>query len=77
MTTEEMNAIFSLADINKDGKLDYAEVSLNVFYVSMKSIFSADPVAFLHPVCFLCTWMQKEEKENRFCCTTFESEKLF
>lgn len=28
MTTEEMNAIFSLADINKDGKLNYAEVSL-------------------------------------------------
>lgn len=27
MTTEEVNAIFSLADINKDGKLDYAEVS--------------------------------------------------
>ncbi|XP_035808817.2 EF-hand calcium-binding domain-containing protein 7 isoform X1 [Amphiprion ocellaris] len=25
MTTEEVNAIFSLADINKDGKLDYAE----------------------------------------------------
>lgn len=29
MTTEEVNAIFSMADINKDGKLDYAEVSLN------------------------------------------------
>lgn len=27
MTSEEVNAIFSLADINKDGKLDYAEVS--------------------------------------------------
>lgn len=27
MTTEEVNAIFSLADVNKDGKLDYAEVS--------------------------------------------------
>uniref|UniRef100_UPI0037E767BE EF-hand calcium-binding domain-containing protein 7 n=1 Tax=Semicossyphus pulcher TaxID=241346 RepID=UPI0037E767BE len=25
MTTEEVNAIFSLADINKDGRLDYAE----------------------------------------------------
>lgn len=25
MTNEEMNAIFSLADVNKDGKLDYAE----------------------------------------------------
>ncbi|KAJ0032638.1 hypothetical protein NQD34_002719 [Periophthalmus magnuspinnatus] len=25
MTTEEINAIFSLADVNKDGKLDYAE----------------------------------------------------
>ncbi|KAM4548216.1 EF-hand calcium-binding domain-containing protein 7 [Odontesthes bonariensis] len=25
MTTEEVNAVFSLADINKDGKLDYAE----------------------------------------------------
>ncbi|XP_072294088.1 EF-hand calcium-binding domain-containing protein 7 [Eucyclogobius newberryi] len=25
MTTEEINAIFSLADINKDGKLDYTE----------------------------------------------------
>nr|XP_020458468.1 EF-hand calcium-binding domain-containing protein 7 [Monopterus albus] len=25
MTTEEVNTIFSLADINKDGKLDYAE----------------------------------------------------
>lgn len=29
MTTEEINAIFSLADINKDGKLDYAEVALS------------------------------------------------
>lgn len=28
MTTEEVNAIFSLVDINKDGKLDYSEVSL-------------------------------------------------
>lgn len=28
MSTEEVNAIFSLLDINKDGKLDYAEVSL-------------------------------------------------
>lgn len=28
MTKEEVNAVFSLADINKDGKLDYAEVSL-------------------------------------------------
>jgi len=27
MTTEEVNAIFSLADVNKDRKLDYAEVS--------------------------------------------------
>lgn len=27
MTTEEVNAIFSLLDINKDGKLEYAEVS--------------------------------------------------
>ncbi|XP_034737397.1 phosphoglucomutase-1-like isoform X3 [Etheostoma cragini] len=26
MTTEEVNAIFSLGDINKDGKLDYAEI---------------------------------------------------
>ncbi|KAK2835239.1 hypothetical protein Q5P01_015723 [Channa striata] len=25
MTTEEVNAIFSMADVNKDGKLDYAE----------------------------------------------------
>lgn len=29
MTTEEVNAIFSLADINRDGKLDYAEVSVD------------------------------------------------
>lgn len=28
MSTEEVNAIFSLLDINKDGKLDYAEVNL-------------------------------------------------
>ena len=29
MSTEEVNAIFSLLDLNKDGKLDYAEVSLD------------------------------------------------
>lgn len=34
MTTEEVNAIFSLADINKDGKLDYAEVSLDKYEVT-------------------------------------------
>lgn len=28
MTDEEVNEIFSLIDTNKDGKLDYAEVSL-------------------------------------------------
>lgn len=27
MTTEEVSAIFSLPDINKDGKLNYSEVS--------------------------------------------------
>lgn len=30
MTKEEVNAIFSLADINKDGKLHYAEVSVDI-----------------------------------------------
>lgn len=34
MTTEEVNAIFSLADVNKDGKLDYAEVSLDMYDVA-------------------------------------------
>lgn len=33
MSTEEVSAIFSLLDINKDGKLDYAEVSLWKFQV--------------------------------------------
>lgn len=28
MTSEEVSAIFSLLDINKDGKLNYSEVSL-------------------------------------------------
>lgn len=28
MATEEIDAIFSLLDINKDGKLNYPEVSL-------------------------------------------------
>lgn len=28
MTTEEIDAIFSLLDVNKDGKLNYPEVSL-------------------------------------------------
>lgn len=28
MSTEEVSAIFSLLDVNKHGKLDYAEVSL-------------------------------------------------
>lgn len=28
MVTEEIDAIFSLLDINKDGKLNYPEVSL-------------------------------------------------
>ena len=37
MTTEEVNAIFSLADINKDGKLDYAEVSLCISYSNVSS----------------------------------------
>lgn len=34
MTTEEVNTIFSLADINKDGKLNYAEVSLDKYEVT-------------------------------------------
>lgn len=29
MTAEEVDTIFSLADVNKDGKLDYAEVKKN------------------------------------------------
>lgn len=31
MTTDEVNAIFSIDNINKDGKFNYAEVSKNVF----------------------------------------------
>lgn len=44
MTTEEVDAIFSLADINKDGKLDYAEVSLDKYEVT--SVLT-DPVTTL------------------------------
>ncbi len=38
MTSEEVNAIFSLSDVNKDKKLDYAEVSFYKFEVT--SIFN-------------------------------------
>lgn len=34
MTADEVNAIFTLADINKDGKLNYAEV--NVSWINAK-----------------------------------------
>lgn len=34
MTADEVNAIFSLLDINKDGKLNYAEVSLFTYQVT-------------------------------------------
>lgn len=44
MTTEEVNAIFSLLDINKDGKLNYAEVS---FYNHQVTSILTDPVATL------------------------------
>lgn len=44
MTTEEVNAIFSLLDINKDGKLNYAEVS---FYKHQLTSIVTDPVATL------------------------------
>ena len=38
MTAEEIDAIFSLADANKDSKLDYAEVSLYMCDISFISI---------------------------------------
>lgn len=44
MTTEEVTAIFSLLDINKDGKLNYAEVS---FYKHQVTSILTDPVATL------------------------------
>lgn len=31
MSTEEVSAVFSLLDVNKHGKLDYAEVSVFKF----------------------------------------------
>lgn len=34
MSADEVNAIFSLLDINKDGKLNYAEVSLFTYQVT-------------------------------------------
>lgn len=46
MTSEEVNAIFSLADINKDGKLDYAEVRF-------KSSCLIFPVIFLFQLRFV------------------------
>lgn len=42
MTTEEVNAIFLLLHINKDGKMNYAEVSLYKYHII--SILT-DPVA--------------------------------
>lgn len=36
MSTEEVSAIFSLMDVNKDGKLDYADVSFHS--VSFKNV---------------------------------------
>lgn len=37
MTSEEVRAIFSLLDINRDGKLDYSEVSLREQVTQLKS----------------------------------------
>lgn len=51
MTTEEVTAIFSLLDINKDGKLNYAEVS---FYKHQVTSVLTDPVAtllYIHKTC--------------------------
>lgn len=41
MTAEEINTIFSMADVNKDGKLDYEEVSFDEYEVT-----SANPSRF-------------------------------
>ncbi|XP_072245201.1 phosphoglucomutase-1 isoform X3 [Leuresthes tenuis] len=43
MTTEEVNAVFSLADINKDGKLDYAEI--NHLVIGQNGIMSTPAVS--------------------------------
>uniref|UniRef100_A0A672J610 EF-hand domain-containing protein n=1 Tax=Salarias fasciatus TaxID=181472 RepID=A0A672J610_SALFA len=43
MTNEEMNAIFSLADVNKDGKLDYAEI--NHLVIGQNGIMSTPAVS--------------------------------
>jgi hypothetical protein len=40
MTAEEISAIFSIADANKESKLDYAEVSLYMCDISCISIQS-------------------------------------
>lgn len=39
MTTEEMNAIFTLAEINEDGKFDYSKVSLDKYEISFFFFF--------------------------------------
>uniref|UniRef100_A0A8D3CWD6 EF-hand calcium binding domain 7 n=1 Tax=Scophthalmus maximus TaxID=52904 RepID=A0A8D3CWD6_SCOMX len=43
MTTEEVNTIFSLADINKDGKLNYAEI--NHLVIGQDGIMSTPAVS--------------------------------
>uniref|UniRef100_A0A7N8XUG0 EF-hand calcium binding domain 7 n=1 Tax=Mastacembelus armatus TaxID=205130 RepID=A0A7N8XUG0_9TELE len=43
MTIEEVNAIFSVADINKDGKLDYAEI--NHLVIGQNGIMSTPAVS--------------------------------
>ena len=47
MTTEEVNAIFSLLDINKDGKLDYSEVRLYISASIMSFLFLLSPFLVL------------------------------
>lgn len=46
MTAEEVNAIFSILDINKDGKLDYSEVSLYIYLQVSGNFYCYSPLSW-------------------------------
>lgn len=71
MTADEVNAIFSLLDINKDGKLNYAEVSLFAYQVTY-SLTSCCHIAINRSALTVKPLMDEVNDDDHGCGTMFK-----
>lgn len=71
MSADEVNAIFSLLDINKDGKLNYAEVSLFTYQVTY-ILISCCHVAINRSALTLKPLIDEMNDDDHDCSTMFK-----